>query len=77
MTHIPQDVRVALYWIGYVTGVLASGITVVTAAVAAASPDFAMPLWLVVTASVLTFLTTQLHMVARGNMPSLEDAVGG
>ena len=77
LTHIPPTLRIALYWIGYVVGVLTQGTTVVWASIAAASPDVAMPLWLVITSAVLAFLQTQLNLLAGSNVPSYADVVEG
>lgn len=75
LSEVPEHVRRALYWAGYLLGVIGSGIVVVVAAIAAASPDFAMPLWLVVTQAVIAFVVTQLNLLAGSNMPSFEDVV--
>ena len=75
--QIPPQVRMALYWTGYVLGVLGQGITVVWAAVAAASPQVEMPLELVITSAVIGLLTTQLNLLAGSNLPSFNDVVEG
>lgn len=77
LAQIPPQTRLALYWAGYVLGVVSSGITAVWGSVAAASPDVTMPLWLVITQAVVTLLMTQLNLLAGSNMPSLQDAIGG
>lgn len=77
LQSIPPKVRLGLYWTGYVTGVISSGITTVWGVVAAASPDVSMPLALVITQSVITLATTQLNLLAGSNLPSLHDAVEG
>lgn len=75
--QIPPQVRAILYWSGYVLGVLGQGITVVWAAVAAASPDVEMPLTLVIASAVIGLLTTQLNLLAGSNLPSYQDVVEG
>ena len=77
LNSIPPKIRVALYWIGYVVGVIGQGITVVWAAVAAAQPDVTMPLGLVIASGVIALLQTQLNLLAGSNVPSLHDVVAG
>jgi hypothetical protein len=67
LTSIPLEVRVILYWAGYLCGVVSSGITAIWAAVAAASPTVTMPLWLVIAQAVVLLATTQLHLLAGAN----------
>lgn len=68
LASIPARVRTALYWIGYVVGVLGQGLTIVWGAVAAASPDVSMPLGLVITSAVLGLAQTQLNLLAGANI---------
>jgi hypothetical protein len=68
LQSIPANVRTTLYWVGYVAGVLGQGITLVWGAVAAASPDVAMPLALVIASAVLGLLQTQLNLLAGSNV---------
>jgi hypothetical protein len=75
--QIPPKIRLALYWSGYILGVVSSGITVVWGSIAAASPDVTMPLGLVVTQGVVTMLTTQLNLLAGSNLPSAQDVIDG
>lgn len=75
--QIPPKVRAIMYWTGYVLGVLGQGITVVWAAVAAASPDVEMPLTLVITSAVIGLATTQLNLLAGSNLPSYADVADG
>lgn len=77
LTAVPPRVRARLYWAGYVLGVLGQGVTIVWGAVAASSPDVAMPLWLVIVSAVLGLLQTQLNLLAGSNLPSLHDVVAG
>lgn len=77
LTTIPPGVRVALYWAGYVLGLLSQGTAIVWGAVATATPDVSMPLWLVLAAAVVGFLQTQLNLLAGSNVPSLQDAIEG
>lgn len=68
LTTIPPGVRVALYWLGYLVGMIGQLTTIVWATIAAASPDISMPLWLVITSAVLGFLQTQLNLLAGSNV---------
>lgn len=68
LTTIPARVRTALYWVGYIVGVLGQGITIVWGSVAAASPTVEMPLWLVITSAVLGLAQTQLNLLAGSNV---------
>lgn len=77
LQSVPPKVRATLYWIGYVLGVVGQGVTIVWGAVAAASPDVTMPLWLVITSAVLGLLQTQLNLLAGSNLPSYVDVVEG
>lgn len=77
MTDIDPAVRKVLYLLGWLIGTISGGLGVVWAAVAAASPDVSMPLWLVITTAALQFLAAQLNLVARANMPAYEDVVEG
>lgn len=77
LTSIPPKVRTALYWVGYVVGVVGQGIAVVWAAIAAAQPDVTMPLGLVITSGVIGLLQTQLNLLAGSNVPSYQDVVDG
>lgn len=77
LQSIPPKVRAALYWVGYVLGVVSQGLTIVWAAIAAASPDVDMPLALVITSAVLALLQTQLNLLAGSNLPSYVDVVEG
>lgn len=78
LTTIPPAVRTALYWIGYVIGVLGQGLTIVWGSIAAASPDVSMPLWLTVASAVLGLLQTQLNLLAGSNVPAENGrALGG
>jgi hypothetical protein len=77
LTDIPPNVRLAAYLTAWLTGTLSQGTAVVWAAVAAASPDVSMPMWLVITAAALGFITSQLNLLARANVPSYEDVVDG
>lgn len=65
---IPAHVRTTLYWVGYVLGIVAQGITIVWGAIAAASPDVSMPLWLVVTSALVGLAQTQLNLIAGANV---------
>lgn len=65
---IPKSVRTALYWTGYVAGMLGQGVTIVWGAIAAASPNVSMPLWLVVASAVLGLAQTQLNLLAGANV---------
>lgn len=73
LTAIPPQVRAALYWCGYVIGVLGQGLTIVWGAIAAASPDISMPTWLVIASAVLGLLQTQLNLVAGSNVSASDD----
>lgn len=77
LQNIDPKVRTALYWAGYVLGVVSSAITTVWGAVAAATPSVEMPLGLVITQAVVTLLTTQLNLLAGSNVPSYKDVVEG
>lgn len=77
LQSIPPKVRATLYWAGYVLGVLGQGLTIVWGSVAAASPDVAMPQWLVIASAVLALLQTQLNLLAGSNLPSYVDVVEG
>lgn len=77
LSSIPPRVRLALYWIGYVVGVVGQGITIVWGAIAGASPDVSMPLWLVIASAVLGLAQTQLNLLAGSNMPSYDDVAAG
>jgi hypothetical protein len=68
LQSIPAHVRTALYWVGYVLGVLGQGITIVWGAIAAASPDVSMPLWLVIASAVIALAQTQLNLLAGSNV---------
>lgn len=68
LQSIPAHVRTTLYWIGYVLGVVGQGITIVWGAVAAASPDVSMPLWLVIASAVIGLAQTQLNLLAGSNV---------
>lgn len=68
LQSIPARVRNALYWVGYVLGVLSQATTIIWGAVAAASPDVSMPLWLVIASAVVAFLQTQLNLLAGSNV---------
>lgn len=68
LSSIPARARLALYWIGYLLGVVGQGITIVWGAVAASSPEVAMPLWLVITSAVLGLAQTQLNLLAGTNV---------
>ena len=68
LQSIPAHVRTALYWVGYVAGVLGQGITLVWGAIAAASPEVSMPLGLVIASAVLGLLQTQLNLLAGSNV---------
>jgi membrane protein insertase Oxa1/YidC/SpoIIIJ len=68
LNQIPSNVRTALYWVGYVLGVLSQATTIVWGAIAAASPDVAMPLWLVIVSAVVAFAQTQLNLLAGSNV---------
>lgn len=70
LANVPARIRVILYWIGYFLGVVGSSITSVTAIVAASSPTFSMPLWLVVAQAVLTIIVSQLNLLAGSNVTS-------
>lgn len=75
MPDFSPSTRKALYLASWVIGTLSGGLTVVWAAVAASSPDVAMPLWLVVASAALQFLAAQLNLVAKANVPSVRDVV--
>lgn len=77
LTTIPPNIRTALYWVGYVVGVIGQGITIVWAAIAASSPDVAMPLGLMIASAVIGLLQTQLNLLAGSNVPSYYDVVEG
>ncbi len=68
LQSIPANVRNTLYWLGYVLGVLSQATTIVWGAVAAASPDVSMPLWLVIVSAVVSFAQTQLNLLAGANV---------
>ena len=68
LQSIPAHVRTALYWVGYVFGVLGQGITIVWGAVAAASPHVSMPLWLVIASATIGLAQTQLNLLAGSNV---------
>lgn len=68
LQNIPANVRTTLYWIGYVLGVLSQATTIVWGAIAAASPDVSMPLWLIVASAVVAFAQTQLNLLAGSNV---------
>ncbi|WP_232676656.1 hypothetical protein [Nocardioides sp. R-C-SC26] len=68
LTTIPTSVRIALYWSGYVLGLLSQGTALVWAAIATASPDVTMPMWLIVGAAIVGFLQTQLNLLAGSNV---------
>lgn len=68
LQSIPPSVRVTLYWLGYLLGVLGQGVAVVWGAIAAASPDVTMPLWLVIASASLGLLQTQLNLLAGSNV---------
>lgn len=72
LTTIPPAVRTRLYWAGYLLGVLSLGMTTVWGAIAAASPDIEMPLWLVVASAVIGLAQTQLNLLAGANVPAVE-----
>lgn len=72
LSSIPAHVRLWLYWAGYVLGILGQGITIVWGAVAAASPDVSMPLWLVIASAVLGLAQTQLNLLAGTNVTTPE-----
>lgn len=77
LTSIPFAVRRTMYWTAYVLGNVSSVLAIFWGAVAAASPGVEMPVWLTITGGVVTLMTTQLHGLAIGNMPSVEDVVDG
>lgn len=77
LTNIPPGVRTALYLIGWFAGTTAAGITVVWAAIAAASPDVSMPLWLVIVSASAGFIGSQFNLLASANTPSYADVVEG
>lgn len=77
LQDIPPGVRTALYWAGWLIGTIASGISAVWAAVAAASPDVKMPLWLIIVGSSATFISSQFHVMASQNVPSYVDVATG
>lgn len=77
LQSIPPRIRATLYWVGYVLGVLGQGLTIVWGSIAAASPDVAMPLWLVIASAVLGLAQTQLNLLAGSNLPSYTDVVEG
>jgi hypothetical protein len=68
LQSIPARTRTLLYWIGYVLGVISQATTIVWGAVAAASPDVSMPLWLVIVSAVVGFAQTQLNLLAGSNV---------
>ncbi len=68
LQSVPAHVRTALYWAGYVLGVLSQATTIIWGAVAAASPDVSMPLWLVIVSAVVAFAQTQLNLLAGSNV---------
>lgn len=68
LTSIPGNVRVWLYWTGYVLGVISQGVTILWGTVAAASPDISMPTWLVIVSAVVAFAQTQLNLLAGSNV---------
>lgn len=70
LTTIPARVRTALYWVGYLVGIIGQGITIVWGSIAAASPDVSMPLWLVIASAVLGLAQTQLNLLAGANVPT-------
>lgn len=73
LQSIPAHVRTALYWVGYVAGILGQGITLVWGAIAAASPEVSMPLGLVIASAVLGLLQTQLNLLAGSNVTDPKD----
>lgn len=75
LEKIPPQVRIAAYWIGYAFGVVAQGITIIWATIAAASPDVTMPLWLIIASAAIGFAQTQLNLLAGTNVPSYRDVV--
>lgn len=77
LQQIPAKVRIALYWVGYVLGMVTQITTGVWVAIAAASPDVTQPLWLIITSVVIGILQTQLNLLAGSNVPSLQDAIDG
>jgi hypothetical protein len=68
LQSIPAHIRTALYWAGYVFGILGQGITIVWGAIAATSPDVAMPLRLVIASAVIGLAQTQLNLLAGSNV---------
>lgn len=74
LSSIPAHVRLRLYWIGYVVGILGQSITIVWGAVASASPEISMPLALVIVSAVLGLAQTQLNLLAGTNVTDRTDA---
>lgn len=68
LQNIPARVRVILYWVGYVLGVVSSLLSAVWVTVAASRPDVEMPLWLIIVQVVVTLLVTQLNLLAGSNV---------
>lgn len=68
LTSIPGNVRIWLYWVGYVLGVTSQGLTITWGAIAASSPNVSMPLWLVLLSAVIGFAQTQLNLLAGSNV---------
>jgi hypothetical protein len=77
MPDFDPGTRKVLYLLAWIVGSISGTLTAVWGAVAAASPDVSMPLWLVITSAALTFVAAQLNLVARANVPSLQDVVDG
>lgn len=75
LSSIPARVRLWLYWVGYVVGIVGQGITIVWGAVAASSPDVSMPLWLVIASAVLGLAQTQLNLLAGTNVSAAPEPV--
>lgn len=76
LEQVPPRVRLVAYWTAWVLGSISQGITVVWAAIAAASPEVRMPLWLVITSAIIGLAQSQLHLIAGSNVPPYRDVDG-
>lgn len=77
MPEVPARLRFALYWIVWLLGTISAILTGVWAAVAAASPVTAPPLWLVITLAVINLLSAQLNGLAGSNVVDRQSLMVG
>lgn len=67
---VPVRARAWLYFGAWLLNTFGQLGAVIWVAIAAASPDVSMPLWLAIGSPALAFITGQLHALAGGNLPS-------